>query len=162
MERLEVPCLRPGAVPTLTRPLPQIADLVDQPERLHALLAFDPVQQPIGVQLGGRDVADMETAARVCTAMGYREINISKNFNNPYNPNNPTNLTTLIALITLITLDCGCPSATVASVNAFGAALMKEAKVVQELAAAVRRGAKDGVEVTVKHRLGNASNRNNP
>jgi tRNA-dihydrouridine synthase len=68
----------------------------------------------------------MEIAARVCAEIGYDEININ----------------------------CGCPSSTVASVNAFGAALMREAVVVQELAAAARRGAGVGIEVTVKHRLG--------
>ena len=92
---------------------------------LRQLLAFDPIQHPIAVQLGGRDPERMGEAARLCASFGYDEVNIN----------------------------VGCPSDTVCG-NGYGACLMREAGLVQQLAAAVRAAVPAHVEVTVKHRLG--------
>ena len=92
---------------------------------LRQLLAFDPVQHPIAVQLGGRHPERMGEAARLCASFGFDEVNIN----------------------------VGCPSDTVCG-NGYGACLMKEAGLVQQLAAAVRANVPAHVEVTVKHRLG--------
>ena len=63
--------------------------------------------------------------ARLCASFGYDEVNIN----------------------------VGCPSDTVCG-NGYGACLMKEAGLVQQLAAAVRANVPEHVEVSVKHRLG--------
>ena len=94
-------------------------------QALRRLLTFDPTQHPIAVQLGGRDPERMGEAARLCASFGYDEVNIN----------------------------CGCPSDTVSG-NGYGACLMREAGLVQRLAAAVRAAVPAHVEVTVKHRLG--------
>lgn len=92
---------------------------------LRELLAFDPAQRPLAVQLGGRDPASMGQAAAVCARFGYDEININ----------------------------VGCPSGKVYD-GGFGACLMAEPQLVQQLAAAVRAVVPPSVSVTVKHRLG--------
>ena len=46
---------------------------------LRQLLAFDPVQHPIAVQLGGRHPERMGEAARLCASFGFDEVNMSPN-----------------------------------------------------------------------------------
>jgi tRNA-dihydrouridine synthase A len=71
------------------------------------LLAYDPAEHPVALQLGGSDAADLAAAARIGAAFGYDEIN----------------------------LNCGCPSDRVHS-GAFGACLMLEpARVAEGVAA---------------------------
>ena len=72
------------------------------------LLAFDPEEHPVALQLGGSDPGELATAARIGEAFGYDEIN----------------------------LNCGCPSERVAS-GAFGACLMREPQRVAECVAAM-------------------------
>ena len=96
------------------------------PAHLQALLGFDASQRPLALQLGGRDPLAMAEAARACAALGFDEININ----------------------------VGCPSDTVSVCNCYGAALMKEPALVQQLAAAVRGAVPPTTAVTVKHRLG--------
>ena len=72
------------------------------------LLAFDPEEHPVALQLGGSDPGELATAARIGEAFGYDEIN----------------------------LNCGCPSDRVAS-GAFGACLMREPQRVAECVAAM-------------------------
>jgi tRNA-dihydrouridine synthase A len=73
------------------------------------LLAFDPEEHPLALQLGGSEPAELATAARIGEDAGYDEIN----------------------------LNCGCPSERVAS-GAFGACLMLEPGSVAECVAAMR------------------------
>ena len=73
------------------------------------LLGFDPVEQPVAVQLGGSEPADLARCARICEDFGYSEIN----------------------------LNCGCPSDRVQN-GAFGACLMREPALVGECVAAMK------------------------
>jgi tRNA-dihydrouridine synthase A len=73
------------------------------------LLAFDPAEHPVALQLGGSEPHDLAVAARAGADAGYDEIN----------------------------LNCGCPSERVAS-GAFGACLMREPALVGECVAAMR------------------------
>ncbi len=81
----------------------------NRPESFHRVLAFDPVEHPIAVQLGGDDPNTIAAAARVCADYGYDEIN----------------------------LNIGCPSDRVQK-GRFGACLMKEPERVAEMVAAAR------------------------
>src|SRR6516165_7333715 len=72
------------------------------------LLAFDPEEHPLALQLGGSEPAELAAAARIGEDAGYDEIN----------------------------LNCGCPSERVAS-GAFGACLMLEPARVAECVAAM-------------------------
>jgi tRNA-dihydrouridine synthase A len=72
------------------------------------LLAFDPEEQPLALQLGGSDPRQLAAAARAGETHGYDEIN----------------------------LNCGCPSERVAS-GAFGACLMREPALVGDCVAAM-------------------------
>ncbi len=72
------------------------------------LLQFSPAEQPVALQLGGSNPADLATAARAGEDAGYREIN----------------------------LNCGCPSDRVSS-GSFGACLMETPDVVAECVAAM-------------------------
>ena len=72
------------------------------------LLAFDPAEQPVALQLGGADPAELAQAARIGADEGYGEIN----------------------------LNVGCPSDRVQS-GCFGAALMREPQRVVDCAAAM-------------------------
>src|SRR3569833_2513985 len=72
------------------------------------LLAFDPVEHPVALQLGGSDPAELAAAARIGEAEGYDEIN----------------------------LNVGCPSDRVQS-GRFGACLMREPELVAECMAAM-------------------------
>lgn len=67
------------------------------------LLAFDPEEQPVALQLGGSDAAQLAIAAQTGQSLGYREIN----------------------------LNCGCPSDRVHA-GAFGACLMLRPELVAE------------------------------
>jgi tRNA-dihydrouridine synthase A len=73
------------------------------------LLAFDPEEHPLALQLGGSDPRELAEAARAGEDAGYDEIN----------------------------LNCGCPSDRVAS-GAFGACLMREPQRVAACVAAMR------------------------
>jgi tRNA-dihydrouridine synthase A len=72
------------------------------------LLAFDPGEQPVALQLGGSDPAELAEAARIGESEGYGEIN----------------------------LNVGCPSDRVQS-GRFGACLMREPELVAECMAAI-------------------------
>ena len=73
------------------------------------LLAFDPVEHPVAIQLGGCDPADLARCARMAERAGYDEIN----------------------------LNCGCPSERVQR-GAFGACLMAEPALVADCVRAMR------------------------
>jgi len=88
------------------------------------LLAFDPAEHPVALQLGGSDPAELAQAARIGAGeFGYDEIN----------------------------LNVGCPSDRVQK-GRFGACLMKEPELVRDCLAAMRESV--GVPVTVKTRIG--------
>ena len=72
------------------------------------LLAFDPAEQPVALQLGGSNPADLVAAARIGEDLGYREIN----------------------------LNVGCPSDRVQG-GRFGACLMYDPHLVAECMAAI-------------------------
>jgi tRNA-dihydrouridine synthase A len=73
------------------------------------LLGFDPAEQPVALQLGGSDPAELAEATRIATAFGYTEIN----------------------------LNVGCPSDRVQS-GRFGACLMAEPALVAGCVRAMR------------------------
>ena len=73
------------------------------------LLAYDPGEHPVALQLGGSEPAALAESARIGADMGYDEIN----------------------------LNCGCPSDRVQS-GAFGACLMMRPMLVAECVAAMR------------------------
>ena len=77
------------------------------------LLGFDPAEQPVAVQLGGSDPAELAEATRIAASFGYVEFN----------------------------LNVGCPSDRVQS-GRFGACLMAEPALVAECVRAMR-GATD-------------------
>lgn len=83
-------------------------------------------QHPIALQLGGSDPDELEAAARIAAKYGYDEVN----------------------------LNCGCPSAKVAGKGCFGAALMRDPGLVAECCRRMRETLPDGIEVTVKCRIG--------
>jgi tRNA-dihydrouridine synthase A len=92
------------------------------------LLAMDPVEHPVALQLGGSEPALLAQAARIGADAGFDEIN----------------------------LNCGCPSDRVQA-GRFGACLMREpALVAGSVAAMVEAvaGLPRAVPVTVKCRLG--------
>ncbi|WP_341366184.1 tRNA dihydrouridine(20/20a) synthase DusA [Yoonia sp. BS5-3] len=88
-------------------------EMVTAPAVLHGdrerLLGFDPAEQPVALQLGGADPAQLAQAARIGADLGYCEIN----------------------------LNCGCPSDRVQS-GRFGAVLMEEPQLVANCVAAMR------------------------
>jgi tRNA-dihydrouridine synthase A len=73
------------------------------------LLAFDPLEHPVAVQLGGSTPRDLAASARVCAEFGYDEIN----------------------------LNVGCPSDRVQE-GRFGACLMAEPALVGDCVAAMK------------------------
>jgi len=85
------------------------------------LLAFDPEERPLALQLGGNDPRALAAAARAGEQAGYDEIN----------------------------LNCGCPSERVAS-GAFGACLMREPGRVGECVAAMRAAVRLPVTVKMR------------
>jgi tRNA-dihydrouridine synthase A len=72
------------------------------------LLAFDPAEHPVAVQLGGSEPAELAEATRIAAAQGYDEVN----------------------------LNVGCPSDRVQS-GCFGAVLMETPDLVQRIVAAM-------------------------
>mmetsp|Transcript_103938 Transcript_103938/g.323984 ORF Transcript_103938/g.323984 Transcript_103938/m.323984 type:complete len:438 (+) Transcript_103938:73-1386(+) len=94
---------------------------------LAKLLAFEAAHRPMAVQIGGNSPATMARAARLCAEAGFDEVN----------------------------LNVGCPSAKVTT-GGYGACLMKKPELVREIADAVVQACsgRDGVAITVKHRLG--------
>ncbi len=88
------------------------------------LLAMDPCEHPVALQLGGSEPALLAQAARIAADWGYDEIN----------------------------LNCGCPSDRVQA-GRFGACLMREPALVAESVAAMIAAVPE-VPVTVKCRLG--------
>ena len=92
------------------------------------LLALDPVEHPVALQLGGSEPALLAQAARIGAQAGFDEIN----------------------------LNCGCPSDRVQA-GRFGACLMREPVLVAESVAAMIAACTDlgrPVPITVKCRLG--------
>ena len=87
-------------------------EMVTAPAIIHGdrqrLLGFDPSEQPVAVQLGGSDPAQLAEAARIAEDFGYAEIN----------------------------LNCGCPSDRVQS-GSFGAVLMETPGLVADCVAAM-------------------------
>ncbi|MDH7453985.1 tRNA dihydrouridine(20/20a) synthase DusA [Luteimonas composti] len=92
------------------------------------LLAMDPVEHPVALQLGGSEPAQLAQAARIGAERGFDEIN----------------------------LNCGCPSDRVQA-GRFGACLMREPTLVADGVAAMIAAVATldrPVPVTVKCRLG--------
>lgn len=89
------------------------------------LLAMDPVEHPVALQLGGSEPALLAQAARIGADHGFDEVN----------------------------LNCGCPSDRVQA-GRFGACLMREPALVAEGVAAMIAAVPARVPVTVKCRLG--------
>jgi tRNA-dihydrouridine synthase A len=85
------------------------------------LLAYDPDEHPLALQLGGSEPADLAAAARIGADFGYDEIN----------------------------LNCGCPSDRVHS-GAFGACLMLEPGRVAECVAAMHAAVRLPVTVKMR------------
>lgn len=85
------------------------------------LLRFSAEEQPLAVQLGGGDPAQLAQAARAAEAAGYREVN----------------------------LNCGCPSDRV-SAGAFGACLMLDARRVAQCVQALREAVSVPVTVKLR------------
>lgn len=88
-------------------------EMVTAPAVIHGdrdrLLGFDPAEQPVALQLGGSDPAQLAEAARMAEGFGYAEVN----------------------------LNCGCPSDRVQS-GAFGAVLMENTPLVARCVATMR------------------------
>ena len=89
------------------------------------LLRYDPAEQPLAVQLGGSDPAELAAAARLCAELGYQEVN----------------------------LNCGCPSERVQAAD-FGACLMAKPALIADCVAALQAALPAQVTVSVKTRLG--------
>jgi tRNA-dihydrouridine synthase A len=85
------------------------------------LLAFDPEERPLALQLGGNDPRELAAAACAGEEAGFDEVN----------------------------LNCGCPSERVAS-GAFGACLMREPLRVAECVAAMRAAVRVPVTVKMR------------
>jgi len=88
------------------------------------LLDHDPREQPLAVQLGGSDPDELGKATKMCVQAGFREVN----------------------------LNIGCPSDRVQA-GAFGAVLMKDARLVASCLEAMQKSSQDA-EITVKCRIG--------
>ena len=88
------------------------------------LLAMDPCEHPVALQLGGSEPALLAQAARIAADWGYDEVN----------------------------LNCGCPSDRVQA-GRFGACLMREPALVADSVAAMIAAAPE-IPITVKCRLG--------
>ena len=95
------------------------------------LLAFDAEEHPVALQLGGSNPKELAAAAKAGEDAGYDEVN----------------------------LNCGCPSARVAS-GSFGACLMLEPDLVAECVAAMTAVVR--VPVTVKMRIGVITSKRRP
>ncbi len=88
------------------------SEMVTAPAVIHGdrekLLKFDAAEQPVALQLGGSDPAQLAQAARIAADFGYAEVN----------------------------LNCGCPSDRVQS-GSFGAVLMENPGLVARCCAAM-------------------------
>jgi tRNA-dihydrouridine synthase A len=82
------------------------------------LLAFDPAEHPVALQLGGSEPADLAACARLAEDAGYDEVN----------------------------LNIGCPSERVQK-GAFGACLMREPELVADCLSAMRAAVRIPVTV---------------
>src|SRR6185295_18353385 len=82
------------------------------------LLAFDPAEHPVALQLGGSEPADLAACARMAEEAGFDEVN----------------------------LNIGCPSERVQK-GAFGACLMREPALVGDCVAAMRATVRTPVTV---------------
>ncbi len=82
------------------------------------LLAFDPFEHPVALQLGGADVGRLAEAAAIGAEFGYDEVN----------------------------LNCGCPSDRVQN-GRFGACLMREPDLVADCVVAMKAAVKIPVTV---------------
>jgi len=100
------------------------ADAVIHGDR-ERLLAFNPQEHPVALQLGGSNPARLAEAAAIGADWGYDEIN----------------------------LNVGCPSDRVQE-GRFGACLMAEPELVAECVAAMRARVPSHIPVTVKNRIG--------
>jgi len=89
------------------------------------LLAFNALEHPLALQLGGSDPALLAAAARIGMDAGFDEVN----------------------------LNCGCPSDRVQA-GRFGACLMREPALVAACVAAMMTAVGAAIPVTVKCRLG--------
>lgn len=90
------------------------------------LLAHDPAEHPLALQLGGSDPEMLARAVEMALPLGFAEIN----------------------------LNVGCPSDRVQS-GAFGACLMREPELVARcVQAMIAAAGTDGPEITVKCRIG--------
>src|SRR5688572_4040461 len=85
------------------------------------LMAFDPAEHPVALQLGGSDPKALAEAARIGADLGYDEIN----------------------------LNCGCPSDRVHS-GAFGACLMMRPALVADCVSAMRAAVSVPVTVKLR------------
>ena len=88
-------------------------------------LDFSAEEQPLALQLGGSEPAELAACAILAQRWGYAEVN----------------------------LNCGCPSERVQR-GAFGACLMAEPALVRDAVAAMRDAVGDALPITVKHRIG--------
>ncbi len=88
-------------------------------------LDFSDEEQPLALQLGGSEPADLAACTVLARQWGYAEVN----------------------------LNCGCPSERVQR-GAFGACLMAEPALVRDGVAAMRDAVGDALPITVKHRIG--------
>ena len=87
-------------------------------------LRFDDIENPLALQLGGSEPADLARCAKIAEDWGYDEVN----------------------------LNVGCPSERVQS-GSFGACLMADPQLVADGVKAMRDAVR-GVDITVKHRIG--------
>src|SRR5581483_3336048 len=110
MDWTDRPCRRLHR--TLTRRARLYTEMLTADAVIHGdrarLLAFDPAEHPVALQLGGAEPAKLAEAARIGEDLGYDEIN----------------------------LNVGCPSDRVQS-GRFGACLMAEPALVAECMAAI-------------------------
>ena len=97
------------------------------PMGVDAIIGFSDAEQPLVMQLGGAEPANLARAAAQCVERGYEEIN----------------------------LNCGCPAQTRGRAkNCYGARLMFEPERVAACCAAMIEAVGGAAEITVKCRLG--------
>jgi len=106
----------------LTRRARLYTEMVTTGALLHGprrrLLAFDPREHPVALQLGGSEPQDLAACARIAEDAGFDEVN----------------------------LNIGCPSARVQK-GAFGACLMREPELVRDCVAGMRAAVKIPITV---------------
>lgn len=94
-------------------------------DELEGFLGHDEVEHPVVCQVGGSDIENVGKACEVIASWGYDEVNIN----------------------------CGCPSDRVATKGCFGAALMKEAELVERIYESMKKYS-GSTPCTIKMRLG--------